>query len=82
MSPPDMLTVVREELAKIAPDIDFETIDRSGNLHDEFDIDFIDHLNFITALHKRLSIDIPETDYPKLTSVDSAVAYLTAKAGT
>ena len=81
MSKLDLLTVVREELAKIAPDIDFDTVDRSGNLHDEFDIDSMDHLNFITALHKRLGIDIPETDYPQLTSVDGAVAYLTKRAG-
>lgn len=78
----DITKVVREELYKIAPDIEFETVDRTAPLHDEFDIDSMDHLNFITALHQRLGIDIPETDYPQLASVDGAIAYLTAKAGT
>ena len=42
------------------------------------DIDSMDFLNFITAIHKRLGIDIPEIDYPKLITLNGAVAYLTA----
>jgi len=38
----------------------------------------IDSMNFITAIHKRLGIDIPEIDYPKLITLNGAVAYLTA----
>ncbi|MGF7213003.1 acyl carrier protein [Skermanella aerolata] len=36
-------------------------------------------LNFITALHKRLRVAIPETDYPKLFTIDDAVDYLASK---
>ena len=40
----------------------------------------MDHLNLMIALHKRLGIEIPEIDYPKLLTLDAAVAYLKAKA--
>ncbi len=36
----------------------------------------MDFLNFVLALHERLGIDIPEVDYPRLYSLDSAVDYL------
>ena len=35
-------------------------------------------MNFITAIHKRLGIDIPEIDYPKLVTLNGAVEYLAA----
>ena len=36
----------------------------------------MDFLNFVTAMHRRLGIDVPEIDYPKLATLDGAVAYL------
>ena len=36
----------------------------------------MDFLNFITAIHHRLGVDIPEIDYPKLVTIDGAVSYL------
>ena len=39
----------------------------------------MDFLNFITAIHHRLGIDIPEINYPKLVSLNGAVTYLTAR---
>jgi hypothetical protein len=39
----------------------------------------MDFLNFIIAVHKDLGVDIPETDYPKLTTLAGAVEYLFSK---
>ena len=36
----------------------------------------MDFLNLVTAVSERLTIDIPETDYPKLASFSQAVNYL------
>lgn len=68
-----------EELGKIAPEADPASIDAGADLREALDIDSIDFLNFVTALTHRLGIDIPEIDYPKLVTVDRAVAYLAAK---
>lgn len=38
----------------------------------------MDFLNLIVALHERTGIEIPERDYPKLSTLDAAVAYLLA----
>ena len=81
MSDVDVDAVVREELGNIAPEVDLKTIDPSADLREALDIDSMDFLNFITAIHHRLGVDIPEIDYPKLVTLDGAVSYLRAKLG-
>jgi acyl carrier protein len=75
----DIRAVVQEELGNIAPEMDVGNIDASADLREALDIDSMDFLNFITAIHRRLGVNVPEVDYPKLTTLDGAVAYLAAK---
>ena len=79
MNDVDIYKVLQEELNNIAPEIDMSGIDRTADLREAMDIDSMDFLNFISALHRRLGIDIPEIDYPKLVTLDGAIAYLRAK---
>jgi acyl carrier protein len=78
MSDTDIRKVVQEELGNIAPEADLANLDPGADLREALDIDSMDFLNFITAIHHRLGIDIPEIDYPKLGTLDGAVAYLAA----
>jgi acyl carrier protein len=78
MSDTDIRTVVLEELSNIAPDVDMGAIDPSADLREALDIDSMDFLNFITAIDKRLGVNVPELDYPKLTTLEGAIAYLEA----
>ncbi|WP_417669641.1 acyl carrier protein [Roseibium sp.] len=79
MNEQEISKVVREELNTIAPDMNLDEIDSQGDLRDELDIDSMDFLNFVTALHQRLGVEISELDYPKLATMDAAIAYLKAK---
>lgn len=78
MTKDEIKAAVLDELGKIAPEIDGALADPSGDLREEFDIDSMDFLNLVTALHQRLGIDIPEADYPQLFTMNDAVAYLVA----
>jgi acyl carrier protein len=78
MSDIDIRKVVQEELNNIAPEADLASVDPGADLREALDIDSMDFLNFITAVHHRLGVDIPEIDYPKLDTLDGAVTYLTA----
>ncbi|HTO62951.1 MAG TPA: acyl carrier protein [Bradyrhizobium sp.] len=71
--------IVKQELNNIAPEVDLATVDPAADLREAVDIDSMDFLNLVTALHHRTGIDIPETDYPKLVTVSGIVAYLGAK---
>ena len=79
MSAADVDSILREELGNIAPDVDPQTIDPRADLREALDIDSMDFLNFVTAIHHRLGLDIPELDYPKLASLAGALDYLKAK---
>jgi acyl carrier protein len=76
MNEMDIRKVVEEELNNIAPEADLTKIDPAADLREALDIDSMDFLNFVTAIHHRLGVDIPELDYPKLVTLDGAVAYI------
>jgi acyl carrier protein len=81
MNEADIRTVLQEELGNIAPEMDLQALDPSADLREALDIDSMDFLNFVIAVHGRLGVDIPELDYPKLVTLDGAVGYLAAKLG-
>lgn len=70
-----------EELINVAPDLADETIPVDADLRETFDLDSMDLVNWVAALHRRLGVDIPELDYPKLRSLDAAAAYLAGRLG-
>jgi len=76
MTDGEIRNLLQEELNNIAPDIDIAAIDPKADLREAMDIDSMDFLNLVTAIHHRLGIEIPELDYPKLITLDGATAYL------
>ena len=79
MNQVDIRKVLQEELGNIAPEVDLQKLDPAADLREAIDIDSMDFLNFVIAVHHRLGVDIPELDYPKLVTLDGAVSYLEAK---
>ena len=79
MTEQNIRAVLIEELGNIAPEADLASIDAAADLREALDIDSMDFLNFITAVHRRLDFEVPEADYPKLYTLDGAAAYLQAK---
>ena len=65
-----------EELGNIAPEMDLRQLDPTADLREALDINSMDFLNLVTAVHRRLGVGIPELDYPKLVTLDGAVRYL------
>jgi acyl carrier protein len=81
MTPDELKPVIIEALTRIAPEIDSAAIDSGTSFRDQLDLDSMDFLNFVLALHDRLGVDIPEADYPRLSTLDGAAVYLAAKLG-
>ena len=75
MNEQELRAVLMGALTEVAPDVDPARIDPGADLA-ELEIDSIDYLNLVVALHEQTGIDIPERDYPKLSTIDAAVAYL------
>ena len=76
MTTHDVEQRVLELFLDIAPDVDPAVLDRAVAFRDQFDFDSMDTLNFAIALHQTFAIDVPETDYRELASLNKAVAYV------
>lgn len=63
-------------LRGIAPEADPAALDPGESLRQQLDLDSMDFLNFVIGVHQRLGVEIPEADYPRLASLDGALAYL------
>jgi len=68
-------------LSRIAPEVDVEVLDASADLREEADLDSVDFMNLVVALHEELGVDIPESDYDQLSTLDEMVAYLASRSG-
>ena len=81
MTQDELRKTVLDTLGDIAPEADLGALPSHKDLREELDIDSMDFLNFVVALHERLGVDIPEADYPQLVTLDGAVGYLAARCG-
>jgi acyl carrier protein len=78
MNPNDAEALLDSLLHRIAPEVDLEEVDPDAPLQEEMDLDSMDFLNLVAALHDETGIEVPERDYPLLSTVAGFVAYLSA----
>jgi acyl carrier protein len=76
MSENEIRERVIKTLSGIVPELDAATLKPAKSLRDQLDIDSMDFLNFLIALHEEFGVDVPEADAPKLGSIDACVSYL------
>ena len=76
MNDADIRAVVLETLKSIAPEVEDSALRADRPLRQQVDLDSIDWLNFLMGLHDKLKVDIPESDYARLVTLDDVVAYL------
>jgi acyl carrier protein len=70
---------VIEILKTLAPEIDPARIIPDQPLRAQIDLDSMDWLNVLAAVHEKLGVKIPESDYGKVVTLDSIVVYLAEK---
>ena len=76
MTDDEIKALVLRELGNIAPEIDPNQIDPRVDLREQIDLDSIDVLDVMIAVHEATGVDIPEADYPKLLTLNDFAAYL------
>ncbi len=76
MTDDEIKALVLRELKKIAPEAETGDIDPAVDLREQIDLDSMDVLNLAIAIHETTGVDIPESDYPQMTTLDRAVTYL------
>jgi acyl carrier protein len=81
LTPDAISQTVLRLLGEIAPEADLGALKPEVGFRDQLDIDSMDFLNFVVSLHKAFRIEIPESDYPKLATLNGCVDYVIRTAG-
>jgi acyl carrier protein len=76
MTDEEIKALVLRELSNIAPEIDSSRIDPAVNVRDQVDLDSMNVLDLMIAIHQATGVEIPEADYPKILTLNDFVAYL------
>lgn len=76
MNTPEIRSAINEALHAIAPEADTASLDDATPIREAFDLDSMDFLNFIVAVHDVLHVDVPQSDYPKVQTMGALLRYL------
>lgn len=76
MKQDELTGTILKLLARIAPEVDPESIDRDEPLQRALDIDSFDFLNLLTAVRDELGVTVDEADYDKVGTVTGMVGFL------
>ncbi|HJV21627.1 MAG TPA: acyl carrier protein [Holophagaceae bacterium] len=63
-------------LGHLAPEADLAAWPEEAPLREELDLDSVDFYGFILAIHQRLGVPIPESDYARLGTLRGCLDYL------
>ena len=76
----DIQEAIHSAFAKVAPDVDLDTVAPDERFRTAADIDSLDFLSIVETLRSLTGVDIPESDYPLVETMSGMAAYLTSHA--
>ena len=79
MNPDEIRLVILDILASIAPDEDLSNLDDDVAFREQMELDSMDFLDIVMELRKKHDVEVPESEYGQLVSLDSCAEYLTPK---
>ena len=81
MSEQEIRDTVLRALRNVAPEIDPATLAADVPLREQVDIDSVDYLRVLVELNEKVGVDIPESDYARIATINQLVTYLAGRAG-
>jgi acyl carrier protein len=76
MTREEIRAAVLHALGEVAPEADLEALKADVPFRDQLDLDSMDVLNFVIGLDRVLKVAVPESDYSRIATLSSCVAYL------
>lgn len=78
MNEQDARAAVQAALGQVAPDVDLADLDEGSRLRQDLDLDSLDFLRLVETIDTATGVDIPERDYPEVSTVRGLIGYLAA----
>jgi acyl carrier protein len=79
MTRDELTDVIVQALKKVAPEADPSRLPADADVREQLDIDSMDFLRFVVAVHQKLGVEVPEQDYPRLYTLAGAVDYFASR---
>lgn len=64
----------------VAPDIDFDQLDLNQPLRDQVELDSMDFYNILIQIHKKLGVNVPDSQVRELKNPAALIDYIAANA--
>ena len=64
----------------IAPEVNTDDLDHNDDIRDELDLDSMDFIRLLEGIDKALGVNIPESDYSKVNTLQSMAEYVSSHA--
>ena len=72
-------TAVLAALGEVAPEADLDRLAPDAELREALDLDSIDFLRFVQRVAAATGVEVPESDYAQLSTLEGVVAYLASR---
>lgn len=80
MTQEQIKAAIIEQILIIAPDIEEADIIPDKNIQRSLEIDSFDFLKILTALNEVIGVEVPESDYAKVDTLEHMSKYFSEKA--
>ena len=79
MTNDEIKLAVVSALRRVAPEFDAAGLNSAAPIRDQADLDSMDFLHFLLEIDATLGVDIPESAYREVATLDGCVAYIAAR---
>lgn len=76
MNEQDARQAVQAAIMQVAPDVGPEDLEGAVRLRQDLELDSLDFLRLVQTIADSTGVDIPEGDYPAVTTVESLISYV------
>ena len=81
MTRDEVRSVLLAILGEIAPEADLSRLKPDAPLREQLDLDSMDFVNFLVAVAERLKVEVPETEYGSVSTLNRCLDYVAGRRG-
>jgi acyl carrier protein len=74
----DATAAVHHAIGQVAPDVSPADLTSGARLRQDLELDSLDFLRLVEVISRDTGVDIPERDYPEVSTVQGLIAYVAA----
>ena len=75
----EVYQIILAQLRGLAPEAELADLRPHDDIRETLEIDAFDFLNVLIALNKEVGVEVPESDYDKVSTLEALTSYVLAR---